>query len=737
MNNGDFTMNNEDFTMNPNLKILEWVRILVIGLMVSFVVYADDIDIEGGIQALDSNSVTVQGITFLVDSDTDIEGPNGNETFNDLFVGLYVEIEGEDQGSGIYLADEIDFDDEIEIDGVIQGINTNSLVVLDIEIFVDANTEIKDDDGIISFSDLTIGDYVEVEADLLADSSYLASEIEREDDESDIEVEGVIDSVGQDELVVNGIRFLVDSNTVIVDDDDNPLSFSDLQVGDEVEVEANEIGSGDYLAVKIELDDDRFDDIEVEGLIDSLGSDFLVVNNLLFLVDSNTIVEDDDDNIISFSDLQVGDKVEVDGRQLSNGDLLATHIELEDDQNDEIEITAPIDSLFTDGLVVSGVFFEVDNNTQIRDDDDNPISFSDLQVGMLVEIDGDIRPDGSVIATEIEIEDFFQDELEITGLVDSLASDLIVVQGIEFIVTSQTIVLDDDNNPIQYSDLMPGMLVEIRADLPNGGQPVANRIKIEDDDEDDIELTVSISSLGNNQIFAAGLVFDVNANTLYLDNFGNPITFSDLAAGQQVEIKAVQQANGALLALRVKIEDQPGFTQLTGKVSSVSGNSIQVLQSLFQVTSQVVVLDEQYQPISYGEISQGHTINVWADQSSGSGTAIQIRILERGVLSGVDTGQLLPESFVLEQNYPNPFNPSTTIPLEIREIGWKSVQVLVYDMLGKKVRTIYDGALNNGRYEFTWNGSSDLGNPVSSGIYFYQFIVDSKLVSTRRMVLMK
>jgi hypothetical protein len=95
---------------------------------------------------------------------------------------------------------------------------------------------------------------------------------------------------------------------------------------------------------------------------------------------------------------------------------------------------------------------------------------------------------------------------------------------------------------------------------------------------------------------------------------------------------------------------------------------------------------------------------------------------------------LIVRNFTLNQNYPNPFNPSTiikfTIPIGV--LSFSSITTLkVYDILGKHVTTLVNDELPEGDYEVTFDASS-----LSSGIYFYQLITGSNIL-TKQMVLLK
>jgi len=81
----------------------------------------------------------------------------------------------------------------------------------------------------------------------------------------------------------------------------------------------------------------------------------------------------------------------------------------------------------------------------------------------------------------------------------------------------------------------------------------------------------------------------------------------------------------------------------------------------------------------------------------------------------VETGQDIPRRYSLFWNYPNPFNSITLIPFDLAFSG--KVRLTLYDMLGRKVRTLVEGFLSPGHYTIPWDGRDKLGHPVASGRY--------------------
>jgi len=102
---------------------------------------------------------------------------------------------------------------------------------------------------------------------------------------------------------------------------------------------------------------------------------------------------------------------------------------------------------------------------------------------------------------------------------------------------------------------------------------------------------------------------------------------------------------------------------------------------------------------------------------------------------GIDEDGTIPDQFALHQNYPNPFNPSTQISFDIPQ-GGENVMLNVYNILGQNVSTLVNGVMNPGRYTMEWNATDEIGNPVASGIYFYELRSPS-FISRKKMLLIR
>lgn len=134
--------------------------------------------------------------------------------------------------------------------------------------------------------------------------------------------------------------------------------------------------------------------------------------------------------------------------------------------------------------------------------------------------------------------------------------------------------------------------------------------------------------------------------------------------------------------------------------------------------------------------------NHWVGNGNGSYTGtnyaatlnLRAPITQNVVYDTVNTGintisSEIPERYKLYQNYPNPFNPQTSIKFDISKSGL--VNLRVYDLLGKEVKSLYSGNLNAGKYEFTFSGID-----MASGMYFYK-LETNNFSQVMKMLLMK
>ena len=102
--------------------------------------------------------------------------------------------------------------------------------------------------------------------------------------------------------------------------------------------------------------------------------------------------------------------------------------------------------------------------------------------------------------------------------------------------------------------------------------------------------------------------------------------------------------------------------------------------------------------------------------------------------SGVRTQYSELPEYWLGQNYPNPFNSETRISFGIPKTGY--LALTIYNTLGQRIRTVFEGYKEPGYYTLSWDGRDDSGSAVASGLYFYG-IQTKDFLQKKKLVLMK
>jgi hypothetical protein len=103
-------------------------------------------------------------------------------------------------------------------------------------------------------------------------------------------------------------------------------------------------------------------------------------------------------------------------------------------------------------------------------------------------------------------------------------------------------------------------------------------------------------------------------------------------------------------------------------------------------------------------------------------------------LSNINETPTLAVSFKVYDNFPNPFNPTTTLQYDLPEDA--TVKIMIYDLMGREVKTLVNNQQTAGFKSIIWNASNNLGQPVSAGMYLYR-ISAGEFHSVKKMVLLK
>lgn len=194
-----------------------------------------------------------------------------------------------------------------------------------------------------------------------------------------------------------------------------------------------------------------------------------------------------------------------------------------------------------------------------------------------------------------------------------------------------------------------------------------------------------------------------------------------------------------------------GLTAFHGAINSLRAIAIDPSGNIFIGT----LTDAQYVAYGSGVYRSTDDGNTWFNLNLGIGMGGGPSVLSLGLTSdsylvvgtngegiyrsnlvtGIDANPgLEPRIFSLDQNYPNPFNPATQIRFSLPSEA--DVKLTIYSLLGQQVATILEGKLNAGIHTVPWNGRSQSGIPVASGVYFYR-LTAGLFVETKKMLLLR
>jgi len=183
---------------------------------------------------------------------------------------------------------------------------------------------------------------------------------------------------------------------------------------------------------------------------------------------------------------------------------------------------------------------------------------------------------------------------------------------------------------------------------------------------------------------------------------------------------ALVQAQDAGQLIAAAITDETGSYDLS-----------QIPAGLYRLAASLVGFEDGYY--------NGESLETAETVPVGSGSNIyNADIALNSQITGLNDTGILPENFSLEQNYPNPFNPSTEIQFVVPVTA--NIKLTIFNLLGKEVRTVFDGQRQAGVYSISWDGTDNRGDKLASGVYIYRMQAlanGERFVENKRMILLK
>jgi hypothetical protein len=295
-----------------------------------------------------------------------------------------------------------------------------------------------------------------------------------DDNEHDFEVRGELTVIGEGSITVAAVEFLFDASTIWLGDNDEILSLADFSVGQFVEVDAEQFGTGQWIARTVELEDGLIDEIKVLGLIEEITESSIRVDGTTAATDELTEWLDDNNNPVLPDAFTIGMFAEMEIGADGLGGWLAIKVKMEDgngEVNDELSILGVIDEITATTITVDGYMATLDELTEWLDDNNDPALPEDFMAGMEVELTADADGLGGWHARKVSMEDLGGGlhEIDVIGEIEFLDASTITVAGQSFNITLDTAWLDGNKNPLTIDDFNVGMAVDVAGEADGLG----------------------------------------------------------------------------------------------------------------------------------------------------------------------------------------------------------------------------------------------------------------------------
>ncbi len=187
----------------------------------------------------------------------------------------------------------------------------------------------------------------------------------------------------------------------------------------------------------------------------------------------------------------------------------------------------------------------------------------------------------------------------------------------------------------------------------------------------------------------------------------------------EVVVRVMNDCNAELQSLALSIDDE----------RIPAGISASITSKALDVPARKKSVDGLYLTIDVAQSVAAGRYDIPITLKDQTGNAWQFSLDADVVLD-------LPAKFALHHNFPNPFNPSTHIEYALANTKAQPTQLVVFDVLGRRVRTLVNRNQMGGNYSVVWDGRDEYGAAVSSGIYYCK-LTSGSFVQLQKMTLMK
>lgn len=548
-------------------------------LLVALPTSAQERSTRGSIKALGVSALTVENTSFAVTGQTTVvDLQTGLIRFSDLALGDTVTVVSR-ATAGTPVALRIErgrrpasppptlpppTPSGFATAGRVSALTASSLTVSGVEIGVTDGTAVTGR-GNPTFADVAVGDSVEVRGRIVegrpvASSIRIGSPVGPGGPPGpgtppvSTHVEGTITSLSERRITVQNTPFLITDSTRVFGTDGQPVDASALAIGQRAGV------SGGYLRGRGELTALRIDvrispgaaTIRFRGEIEALGIAGLTVAGRAFGATDTTVVRDQRGAVVPFSDLAVGQDVEVTARVGADSSLTALRIDLRDraQMTGDVELRGALDLTGDSIAVVLGRIFSITAATRVIGAIGARMALVDLEAGSPVDVRARLTPEGNLVTYSIEQVFGDASSVRLLGDVTAVADGSVQIYGIGFATQGARVFGAD--GPLKMTDVAVGQSVILTGARTTDGALVATEIRIRRMVEGEGRVLSALASA----IEIPGLRVALSSGTTFVDAAGAVVDARSVTTGQTIRASGELTATGALAATRVIVTDE-------------------------------------------------------------------------------------------------------------------------------------------------------------------------------------
>ena len=255
-----------------------------------------------------------------------------------------------------------------------------------------------------------------------------------------------------------------------------------------------------------------------------------------------------------------------------------------------------------------------------------------------------------------------------------------------------------------------------------------NTLYLKNNNNDEYDTEINLSTIIKLNGVGYALEIDESPHSFWEDISSNPTLVIASQYGNSVGLKLVSYGTESIEVDEVYI-DSDYFTLDAGDGSLEFGDYIEIYLE-FNPPNDGVFIDT----VSIESSADLYFPALFNDQSTTPNQQFIIKGTTDTLSLKIEGIETIPYQFNLYQNMPNPFNPITSLRYDLPEDGL--VNITIYDMIGRVVKTLVNSQQTAGYKSIIWNATNNRNEPVSAGLYLYT-VQAGEFRQTRKMVLLK